>query len=455
MAKINNVYISTIFKTMKTLKSIFLTISGISLLFLTGCTFTQKLPYDEVYNSGSTPVPQQTSALQYTAPQPQSTTNTYHKGNVQVVNLSNNDSIQKTDTSQYSKDVVLIKGNTTQPSTNIYNYYSGLNFDNPYFGNTTYDWSLSGFNWGWGIGYYGDWNYPYSWYAPYYNSWGNPYYNSFYGWNSYSWGYPYSWYSPYTWNNPYYYGYYPIYYTNSFSNVRYGHRNTHSMGGNLPRNSSGVIMPLKSSRTNGRTNIKSTSASQTTRPALTGRGHETYKRAVYQKPERHVYEQNLNKSQRVSQRSSFQQATHRRSVSPTRPRYQKPKQYQSLENRNPRSSKEYFRPQTTRFVRTAPVNKTTRVNINTPVRRYNVYRPANMQRVNQRPVYRTNNNYRIRYQPTRVVSPYKSTRTYTPRRSYSPPKTTNTYRISSPRVSLPTTTTNTSGGSSGGRPHRR
>ncbi|MBN2637865.1 MAG: hypothetical protein JXR65_02110 [Bacteroidales bacterium] len=470
---------------MKTIKYIFLTTMGISLFLLTGCTMTQNLPYDDVYSSGSTPIPQQNTALQYTSSQPRQNS-VYNEGNVQVVNLANNDTVQKNDTIQYSKEVVLIKNDTSQPSTNIYNYYSGLNFDNPYFGTGTYGWSMSSSYWGWGSTGY--WNYPYSWYSPYYSSWGYPYYNSFYGWNSWYWGYPYSWYSPYTWNSPYYYGYYPSYYypySYNSNNVRYGHRNTSYLGGSLPRNAlTGGYVPLKSS-SYSRSRSSTPGTTVNTNPRLSNRSErviENFKtdtkrssvsnnerRSMYQKPDRGSNQTSVNNYQNRTRepRSEFKAGSQTNGISTIRPRYQKPRQYQSLDNRNPRSSKEYFRTQPNNLVRTVPANKTTRVTTNTPTRRFNVYRPENTRQVNQRPVYRTTTNSRPMYQPSRSVSPFKSTRTYTPNRNYSSPRTNNSSRPSNSSFSPSRTSTGSSGtgsssggsrstgGGGGGSPHRR
>lgn len=467
---------------MKTRKTVFLTAMGISLLLLTGCTVTQSLPYDDVYSTGA-PVSQQVTASHYTAPQP-TRNNTYTEGNVQVVNLGTKDTLQNvSDTVQTPKEVVLIKNDTTAAATNIYNYYSGLNFDSPYFGTVASGWSMNSY---WGSGFYGYWNYysPYSWYNSYYG-WNYPYY----GWNSWYWGSPYySWYSPYYgWNYPYDYGYYPGYYnTYSYGNRRYGHRNTHMLGGNLPRGTvSRGFIPLTGTKSVGtRTRITAPASTVVNGKAASTqrmvKGSERYqkalqrtdfgrntKRAAYQKPNGRTtgtpVNPNFNNGTRSSNSSTprYRTTTQGREMN-ARPRYQKPKQYQSLDNRNPRSSKEYFRTQPGTLYRTTTNTKSGGVRYSTPTRRFNVYRPSNMQRVNQRPVYRNTNNNSLRYKPSRSFSPSNNgsrIRTYSPQNS----TRTNTYRPSNTTRLTPTrTTTGTSGGSGtrttgggGGSPHRR
>lgn len=441
MAKINNVYISTILNTMKTIKYIFLGTMAIALFLLTGCSSTQNLPYDSVYNSGPAPASSQ-STTSYQTSQYQNNTG-YQEGNVQEVNLANNnDSVPNADTLKYSKEIQLNNKNV-QPSTNIYNYYSGLDFDNPYFGTSTFGWSLSNPYWGWGLSGY--WNYPYSWYDPYFISWNYPYY-SFYGWDYPYWGYPYSWYNPYNWYSPYYYGYFPVYYYGVANNVRYGHRNTGYLGGNIYRGS-GLYVPMKAGeRSLTRANSYKEPNRATRAPRDLNRpASETFKRAVYQKPERrNTNNEGSFSTNRALSRATFNYQSQERGNNPRseRPRYQKPKIYQSLDNRNPRSSKEYYVPQNTRFERTVQF-KTTQVNRNTPERRYNVYRPAYLQHQNRRNVYRPANNYN--YTPVRTSSPYRSNST--PRRVYNFNRSNNnSYR---PTTREPARTINWSTGSGG------
>ncbi|MBN2615310.1 MAG: hypothetical protein JXR71_06410 [Bacteroidales bacterium] len=471
---------------MKTIKTIFLTAMGFSLLMLTGCSVTQSLPYDDVYSS-TAPVSPYVAPAQHTIPQ-STQNNTYKEGSVQVVNLGTMDTLQRaTDTLRSPKEVVLIKNDTTPATNNIYNYYSGLNFDSPYFGTGTSGWALNSY---WGSGYNGYWNYynPYYWNYPFY-SWNYPYY---YGWNSWYWGSPYSWYnSYYGWNYPYYYGYYPGYYYNTYyTNRRYGHRNTQMLGGNLPyRSVSGGAIPLTATKSaNTRTrlsapanNVINSKAASTQRMV---KGSESYRKAlqrtdfgrnknqaVYQKPSGRTTGTPVNpnfKSSNGTRGSNigaprYRVNTQEREMN-ARPRYQKPKQYQSLDNRNPRSSKEYFRPQPGNLMRTN--TKSGEVRYSSPTRRFNVYRPNNMQRVNQRPVYRTTNNNSMRYQPSRSFSPTNNgsrIRTYSPQNSTQRTRI-NTFRpTSAPRFSPSTTSTGTSGGGGGSRtsgggggsPHRR
>ena len=469
---------------MKTIKTIFLTAMGFSFLLLTGCSVTQSLPYDDVYST-SAPVPQQVAVTHYTTPQ-SANNNTYREGNVQVVNLGTNDTLQRVgDTLQTPKEVVLVKNDTTPATTNIYNYYSGLNFDSPYFGSSNFGWS-GAYSWYPGSGFYGYWSYPYNWNYPFY-SWNYPYY----GWNSWYWGSSYYWYNPYySWNNPYYYGYYPGYYNiySTYGNQRYGHRNTRMTGGNLPYTATpgGTMLMNKSARTERlRAPAANTVVNGKAAPARMVKGSANYqkalertnfgrneKQAVYQKPSGRSTETPVNpnfKSTNGNRGSNipaprYRMTTQEREMT-ARPRYQKPKQYQSLDNRNPRSSKEYFRPQPGNLLRTTTTNTRTGIQYSTPTRRFNVYRPGNMRQVNQRPVYRNTNNNSMRYQPSRSFSPLNNGSRI---RTYSPQNTqrirTNNYRPSSNTFSPARISTGTSGGSGGSRtttgggggsPHRR
>ena len=454
-------------------------------MLLTGCTVTQSLPYDDVYNTGSSPVPQQQVATTtYTTPGA-TKSNVYKEGNVQVVSMGQNDTLQHAGTNQ--KEVVLIKKDTAQAATTINNYYSSLDFDSPYFGTGASGWSLGGYNWYLGGNYYGGyWNSFYPYYNPY--SWNYPY-------NWYWGGYPYySWYSPYYWNYPYYGSYYPYYYGYSpyyYSNTRYGHRSSFLNGGNIPRRgvTGGNILhsSLKNSRiTSVNRNTKSAvngsdKGTGLRRPAGSiryqkalkeGKTAQNEKRARFQKPEETRFRgTNGTRVQTHSFRGgnvplrSFKNEQVQQEKT-ARPRFQKPRQYQSLDNRNPRSSKEYYRQQPNLL------RKTTNTRTLKTTRRFNVYRPSTRQQVNQRPVYRNTNTRTIRYRPAtnnRVIrtNNFKSTRrNFTPTKRTYRPSNNNFNRTRSTGTTFRNTGGNSGGsrstgggsrttGGGGGSPHRR
>jgi len=137
-----------------------------------------------------------------------------------------------------------------------------------------------------------------------------------------------------------------------------------------------------------------------------------------------------------------------------KPRFQKPKQYQSLESRSTRSSKEFYRapahPSNPEYRRTG--SRTIRVQPQT-VRRQNIYRPVNTRNSVYRGNSRPRSNIKVYNTPTRSFSTPNTYRSPTrknssvtrPARSFSAP----TRRFSAP------VRTNTGSGSGGGGGIRR
>lgn len=396
---------------MKRVKQFLLVITGVSLFFITGCTTTQNIPYDDVYYSTAKGAPQnlvaQNSYSTTTKP------SHYKVAKVNAENTSNQNTKstvnQKQEAYQIDKfHVDTIRTNNVD-SVTYSKINTGLGFDNSDFGTGIYSWSLGGggvfgFNDFWYDPYWNNFYYPYSY--PYYNwNWGwNPYYSwnypyyGFGGWGLYSYGYPY-W--GFGFNYPYYgyYGYYGGYpysyfgpYQHGHRNIYYGHRGGASLrgsylplsGGTVPlvgtksaRRGSEPSRTLKNAGTAVRTNRamqyqKAQNNVKSARVESTG-GHMLRKPPVYR----------LNGST-SPQRQNQERAVYRRPFNMTTPRYQKPKQYQSLDTRQVRSSTEYFRPQPQTIIH----GKATRVNIHRAPQRFNIYRPGNTRSNFRRPVYR-------------------------------------------------------------------
>lgn len=444
---------------MKKFKSIFFGAIGLSILLLGGCSMNQSLPYSDVYYSSSDQSPAEMIPPGYA-----NTTNSENnvaskKGNLEVISLNQ----AQTNQNKTSK---LINNDSLSNNKNENNYYNnisvGLGFNSSNFGSSVWDWSL-GNNWGW--------NYDPIWasfYSPYYYG-GFPYYGygwnnwgwNSWGWNNWGWGYPYSWsayywdwgypYGAYAWGYPTYYGVFsPVYF--SPSNVQYGHRGNRFNGRNVAFGGGG-IMPLYN-----RTSIKSKSSAVNANNTATNinrrpSGSIRYRSQLIkdrsaglknserlQKPEyrgsritnnpgrtRSFSGSNIS-VKRYSQPQKYEQ---RRVVQQERPRYQKPRQYRRLDNRQPRNSKEYFRPQpNNRFrERTSFSNQRNIQQAPRPVRKYNIYRPSRVRFNNPGPVFNrsSNNNRNIRQQ--RSFNPGRSFRIFnnsgqqnnTPTRTFSAP----------------------------------
>ncbi len=314
------------------------------------------------------------------------------------------------DSSQQSKTIIV----TSSPNVSL-----NLGFGSPGFGTS----------WSFGFGSsYGGWGYPsYGWGGSYYG-WGYPSYS--WGFPSYGWGYPsygwgggyYGWgYPGYGWGG----GYYPPYYSGY---PDYGHgygvyqpRVNRGGGSSVPRSAvvggSGVYTRPNSKSAGKATGVISHKRSPVNPEGRNGKmvkpndnnsrpsGSMRYNSALAKKRSEEMRTQgSLNKPGGsavkrgpVGNRSSkfgisesrngaaegyHKPPAYRREENMPKPRFQKPKQYQSLESRSTRSSKEFYRaparPSNPEYRRSG--TRTVRPQPQRTVRRQNVYRPANTRR---------------------------------------------------------------------------
>ena len=379
------------------------------------------------------------------------------------------------DSSQQSKTIIV-----TSPNVSL-----NLGFGSPGFG-TSWSFGFGSYGWNMGLGY--GWGYPgYGWGYPGYG-WGYPGYG--WGYPGYGWGYPgYGWgggyYPPYYpgypgwgWGGGYYPPYYPGYPDYGYGHGIYQPRINRGGGSSIPRGtvagSSGVY-----ASPNGRSAGKATGVVSHKRSPVnpegrngkmikpngtTGRpeGSMRFDAALAGKRSGGIHTQDrLNKPNGSAVRKSpdggrsskfgisesrnraaegyHKPPAFRREENMPRPRFQKPKQYQSLESRSTRSSKEFYRapvrPSNPRYRRTG-----TRTIRPQTVRRQNVYRPTNTRRS---PVYRgssrTRSDVKVYNNRTRSFSSPNSFRAPArrgssvsePSRSYRAP--TRTYSAPPPR----------------------
>ena len=476
---------------MKRVKQFFLVITGVSLFFITGCTTMQHIPYDDVYYSTAKGAPQhlvaQNSNTNATEP------SHYKVVKVETINASGQNTTSSVNQKQnnYQFDTLRVDTiDTNKPDSVTYSKINtGLGFENSNFGTGISSWSLGGyyggmfgFNTYWNDPYWYNFYYPYSY--PYY-SWGwNPYYSwnyPYYGYGGfglYSFGYPYSYWG-YGFNYPYYgfygsYGY-PYYYSpyRYWHRSRYyGHRGSASLrGSSIPFSGSAVpSMRTKATRIEGKPSgirpsvaTKSTGTKVIARPQGSMRYQKALKDAnatraentkatMIQKPPVYRSNNRATPPQRRSQRPVYrgsQVPVYRHPANMTTPRYQKPKQYRSLDTRQARSSTEYFRPQPQTVIH----GKARRVNIRRTPQRFNIYRPSNTRSNYRRPVYR---NSWIRTNRSAPVRHFNNT----PQKFYSSPhlnkvNENNTRRYSPPPARIRTGGGgNRSGGSGGGNIRR-
>ncbi len=402
------------------------------------------------------------------------------------------------DSSQQSKTIIV----TSSPNVSL-----NLGFDSPNFGTS---WSF-GFgssyggwgypSYGWGGSYYG-WGYPsYGWGYPSYG-WGFPSYGwgyPSYGWGGgyYGWGYPsygwggdyYGWgYPGYGWGG--YSSYYSGYPDHGYRNGTYQPRVNRGGGSSVPRGTvvggSGVYTSPKGRSAGKATGVVSHKRSpvnpegrndKMTKPnGNIGRpaGSMRYDAALAKRRSDGIRTQDkLNKpdgsavrkgsnggrsskfgiseSRNRAAEGYHKPPAYRREENMPRPRFQKPKQYQSLESRSTRSSKEFYRtptrPSNPEYRRTG--TRTIRPHTE---RRQNVYRPANTRRnsVYRGRSSRTRSDVKVYNNHTRSFSSPNSFRAPARRnssssersRSFSAP--TRTYSAPPPR------TRSTSGSGGGG-----
>ncbi len=343
-------------------------------------------------------------------------------------------------------------------------YASNLGFGNPYFGSS---WSFGfGSYYGWGGGYglgypnYG-WGYPgYGWGGGFYGlgypnyGWGGGFYGlgyPGYGWGGgyYGLGYPgYGWggdyyglgYPNYGWGGGYYSPYYSGYTGYGYRGAIYRPRMHRGGGSSIPRSTaiggSGIYTHpnAKSARRatsavsrkgvsinpEGRNGKLTKPGSINSRPAGSMRfGPELAKKRAEEirtqgklnKPGgKGVGNRNTNfgiSEARNNRKAGFRRApAYRQRENMPRPRFQKPKQYQSLESRSPRSSKEFYRaptrPGNRNTGRFSPRNSRQRPQT---VRRQNVYRrPASFRNSIYRGSSRRRSGVKVYNAPTRSFS---------------------------------------------------
>ncbi len=410
------------------------------------------------------------------------------------------------DSSQQSKTIII----TSSPNVSL-----NLGFDSPNFGTSwsfgfgssyggwgfpSYGWGGGYYGWGypsfgWGGGYYG-WGYPsYGWGFPSYG-WGGSYYNWGYpsfGWGGdyYGWGYP-----GYAWGGGYYPSYYSGYPDRGYRNGTYQPRINRGGSSSIPRGttgSSGIYknrgakssahnagvsnaisrkrVPINPEGRNGKMikpngNNSRPSGSMRYNSALTKRRSEEMRtQDKLNKPNGSAVRRGPvgNRSSRFGISESRNRAVEgyhkppafRREENMPKPRFQKPKQYQSLESRSTRSSKEFYRaparPSNPEYRRSS--TRTVRPQPRKAVRRQNVYRPANTRRSSvYRGSSRTRPGVRVYNNPTRSSSSpnifrapaRRNSSVSAPSRSFSAP----TRSISAP---VRTRSTSGSGGGGGGR----
>jgi len=386
-------------------------------------------------------------------------------------------------------------------------YSSNLGFGNSYFGSS---WSF-GFGsyyglgggyyglgypgYGWGGGYYG-WGYPgYGWGYPGYG-WGGGFYGlgyPGYGWGGgyYGLGYPgYGWgggyyglgYSGYGWGGGYGLGYSDYGY--GYGKTIYRPRMHRGGGSSIPRSTaiggSGIYtrpnaksarhatssvshkrVPVNPEGRNGKLikpgNINGRPAgSMRFNPELAKKRSEKMRtQGKLNKPGgKSVGNRNTNfgiSEARNNRKAGFRRApAYRQEGNMPRPRFQKPKQYQSLESRSPRSSKEFYRaparPGNRNAGRFSPRNSRQRPQT---VRRQNVYRrpPTSYRNSVYRGRSRRRSGIKVYNTPTRSFSSPNIFRaparrsSSAPRRSFSAPTRT---------FSAPVRTGSSSGSGGGG-----
>jgi hypothetical protein len=467
---------------MKKIKYITFAAVILSFLLFTACSTTQNIPQDDVYYSTSPHNPVATVKTTTTVSPSGSKTSApaYREGAVEKVNLSSGQTTsagdnydvdysarlkkfhQAGDTSlneNYTTDSITRTsqktGQTTVTTTT--NVSLGLGFDSPYFGSSwSFDFGSPLWGYGWGYPFYG-WNYPY--YNSYY-AWGVPYY----GWDYPYFGgfYPYFGYSPYYYDDCYS-CYYPLGGAYGYGRSIYGHRARRGGGSFVPRSSvSGGIALFGHQKASPGVNGSRTGTSVSQkRVPITPRGQKgqiakpgsvntrpvgsmRYRSELVKQQQELLQRQGklakptggtINRGNRSGNRNAQSGISEsrnrgaegyrnppafRREETLPKPRFQKPKQYQSLESQSMRSSKEFYRPPTrpanpgyrrsnvnssrpaSNYVRPASKNYVTPAR-KYPVRRQNIYRPTNSRNAVYRSP-RSRSGVKVYKAPTRSFS---------------------------------------------------
>jgi len=490
---------------MKKIKYILLSAVVFSFFLITACSTTKSVPQDDVYYSTSP----HNNLVKITTTTTTDTQNTeakqtaYKEGAVETVVQSSG---QATSGDEYdvdysarlkrfheSNDTTLdyydeyYEGKTVQSdteqsnssSTTIItpNVFLSLGFGSPYFGSS---WSFGfGSYYGWNVGF--GWDYPYySWgyYPPYYI-----YYPPYYGY------YPpyYSYYPCYTCYYPPYYPGYPEY---GYGESVYQPRIRRGGGSSIPRGTiaGGSVIYRSPNANPAARDATSTVATSQKRVPVNPEGRDgklikpdgtnnnrpagsmRYNAELAKKRSADIHAQGklnkpggnaVRKSTEGGRSSGFgisesrnravegynKPPAYRREESMPKPRFQKPKQYQSLESRSTRSSKEFYRaparPSNPEYRKT----NTKTVQPQT-VHRQNVYRPAS----SQNSVYRssrTRSGIKVYNAPTRSVSSPNTFRAPVRRNSSTSTSSAKSFSAPTRSFSAPARTSSSSRSSSG------
>ncbi len=475
---------------MKKIKYILFTAVILSFFFITACSTTQSVPQDDVYysttshNNVTTTTASSSTTHQQEAKQTDKAT--YQQGKVENISQpagqitsggqydvdysarlkslhqSNDTSL---DNNNYS-DTTARSNNQQSTSTTIVipGFSLSLGFGSPYFGSSWsfgfgsfYGWD-AGFGWGypgWGRGYYG-------WGSPYYG-WG--YYPPYYGYYPPYWGWGYS-----GWGGGYYSPYYLGYADYVSGSAVYQPRMRRGGGSFIPRGTAGratgtishkrvLVNPegrngklIKPGSTNGRP-----AGSMRFNPELAKkRSEEMRTQGKLNKPSGKTVG-NRKANFGISEARNNREAEYRRPPAfrqegnMPRPRFQKPKQYQSLESRSPRSSKEFYRAPTrpgNRNVREfSPRNSKQHPQ---SVRRQNIFRrPAGTRNSIYRGNSRSRSGVKVYNTPTRSFSSPNIFRAPA-RRNSSGSRPTRSFKAPTRTFSAPIRTGSSSGSGGGG-----
>lgn len=454
-------------------------IAIISALYMTSCSTSSDLPYDDVYYSAkkSNTKTLSQSNLSNDVYESSSSTGDYQS-------YYNGENSTSTDVpvgaGAYGNDYS--SGDENYSDEDIYydsDYESRINrfnnegssmgyYDDYYTGDGCNcsggsNWNMSfgiGMGLGWGMSYGYGW--PYYGYPSY--GWGYPYYG--WGYPSYGWGYPHYGY-------PYYGGgYYPDYGYGYASTYR--PRGSHGGGTNVPRTgsrgSSGISNPTYGEKTvvagggtfNTRSDGAYTSGSGTvgngsTRPAGSIRVNPGTlpSTSVADKSSKQRIDKPRSQGQ-VSAKETSNTERYRKPKQSTRaavsqkPRYEKPKSYRTLPTQQTRSSKEYAAPKKINQSSRQPTNTNVRTNTRKPVNQPNTNynRNTNTRSNVNRSASVKQNNTRTRSTTTRSTTKLStpSRSKSTPSRSYSTPS--RSYSSPSRSYSSPSKSSSSSSGGS-------
>jgi len=428
----------------------------------------------------------------------------FHQSNDTTLNYSTDRTVQ--DSSRQSKTTTIIVPNVS------YN----LGFESPYFGSSwsfgfgsSYGWN-TGFGYGWGFPSYG-WGGGYGWGFPSYG-WGYPGYG--WGYSNYAWGYPgYGWgggyydlgyagwgggyYSPYYtgWGGGYYSPYLPGYIDNGRRGGIYQPRINRGGGSSVraTRGGSGVYtkhgaksatrnadipgtvsrkrVPVNPRGLNGKmlkpngNNSRPAGSMRYNAAMAKKRLEDIQRRGRLNKPGGNAIRRGadggrsakfgISESRNRAAEGYRKPPAYRREENMSRPRFQKPKQYQSLESRSTRSSKEFYRaparPSNPEYRRAGTRTGTRTVYPRQrTIRRQNVYRSEGPRNSVYRS-RRTRSGTRVNNAPSRSRSFFSPNNFRAPARSNSSiSRPTRSFSAPTRSFSAPTRSRTTSGSGGGG-----